>query len=352
MAEINPPGYLQALNTHRASTDRGMGNFLMGGLLAASSLKSWGGVHPSYGAAANVTQNGTPNMSVNVGSFAAAIPGTENITQGTYFVYNDGTVNKAIAAASGVNPRKDAVIAQVLDAEYSGASNLWQIAVVTGTPAASPVLPTLPVNSLLLAEVNVLTSATSITTANITGRQVYASALGGMQICTSATRPSLALIPRGTLIWELDTSKLLSSLGSNYGLNYVDTNDTGAWVSWTPSINGTLGNGALACRYKLLGKTLMYVFKYTLGSTSTIGNGSFTLPFGRLTPAASGGDGFHGVGRATDASAGTNTTLFGLEVGSGSVTPFTSSSVATSATGPFTWTTSDVLTMCGTLEIA
>jgi hypothetical protein len=51
-----------------------------------------------------VTENGTPNMTVNVATGQVAIPGTEGTYQGVYIVENRGTLNVTIAAADGTNP--------------------------------------------------------------------------------------------------------------------------------------------------------------------------------------------------------------------------------------------------------
>lgn len=162
-----------------------------------------------------VTQNGTPNMSVNVAAGRAWIDGTESATQGTYTFYNDGTVNLAIAAASPTNPRKDLIIARIRDAQYSGASNTGAVEVVTGTAAASPVEPTVPANSIVLALVDVAANATSITNANITDRRRRASALGGVVVCTSNTRPTSGLYV-GLAIFETDSKRLLYYNGTDW----------------------------------------------------------------------------------------------------------------------------------------
>lgn len=133
-----------------------------GGVLAAGELA--------------VTAQATPNMSVAVAGGRAWIPGTQiaNVTgqtfstQAAYFGLNDAPVSLTISAADPTNPRIDRVVAYVQDAFYSGAVNSLSLAVVTGTPAASPSAPAAPSNALTLATVAVAANATSITTANIT----------------------------------------------------------------------------------------------------------------------------------------------------------------------------------------
>jgi hypothetical protein len=158
-----------------------------------------------------VTQNGTPNMSVNVAAGRAFIRGTEtgSLNQGAYSFFNDGAVNLAVAAADPTNPRRDLVIAQVRDSNYSGAVNDARLTVVTGTPAASPSDPTPPANALVLARIAVAAGATSVVTANITDLRTRAAGLGGVQVCTSTTRPSGASLDEGDIIFETDTKELL-----------------------------------------------------------------------------------------------------------------------------------------------
>lgn len=119
-----------------------------------------------------VAENGTPNMSVNVAAGRARINGTESSFQGAYFVESRSTENLAVAAADPTNPRKDLVVAKVQDAAYSGVTNAWSLAVVTGTPAPSPAEPATPANSMVLAMIDVPALDTAITNSQITERRV------------------------------------------------------------------------------------------------------------------------------------------------------------------------------------
>ena len=164
--------------------------------LMAATITASGGVVDAGGYA--VAQNGTPNMSVNCAAGRAWVPGNQigNIggttfnTQGQYFVLNDATVNVPIAASNPTNPRIDIVVLQVLDAQYSGSSNLAQLAVVTGTPAVTPVAPAAPSNSITLAQVAVAANATSIATGNLTDTRTYSA----QQAATNAQGLKNALV--------------------------------------------------------------------------------------------------------------------------------------------------------------
>lgn len=186
------PIFLQA-GSHPAEETR----LMLGGMLGAATGSFAGGVassDPAHGVARGadfaVTQNGTPNMSVNVGAGGAFIRGTQNANQGAYHVWNDGTVNLSITAADATNGRRDLVIAQVRDAFYSGATNDARITVVTGTPAASPVDPSLASfpNALVLARITVAAGDTAINTADITDLRTMAKILNACPVFGSTTQ--------------------------------------------------------------------------------------------------------------------------------------------------------------------
>ena len=183
-----------------------------------------------------VTQNGTPNMTVNVATGQVVVPGTEGTYQGAYICENRGSLSVTIAAADATNPRYDLIVARVRDAAYSGATNTFAIEAVTGTPAASPAEPTIPANSWVLARVEVVALDTTITTSNIvdrrttgTGQFGQASALGGKIICTSTTRPTAPF--EGMVIYETDTDYEFTYSGSAW----VQTSHLGALTSYTPT---------------------------------------------------------------------------------------------------------------------
>ena len=234
MAEVTPPGFLQnAGNVHTAEILRSSYSGLLHGVRTASSLVARGGVVLGMGGSLNVLQNGSPNMSVNVSSGQAYVPGTEGTKQATYVCVNDATKNLTITAADGTNPRIDIIVAKVQDTLYSGAVNSWSLAVVTGTPSGSPAIPTAPANSILLAQVLVGAGVTSIVNANITDRRVYMAAAGGVIPCASNSRPDTTTVPPGTIIYEADTTLHRKLIGSSWLLlsPYRQTNTLGSTTS-------------------------------------------------------------------------------------------------------------------------
>lgn len=170
---------------------------MLGGMLGAATGSFSGGVassDPAHGVVRStdlaVTQNGTPNMSVNVAAGGAFIRGTQSANQGAYHVWNDATVNLSITAADATNGRRDLIIAQVRDAYYSGATNDARLTVVTGTPAASPADPSLSAypNALVLARITVAAGDTAINTADITDLRTMANILNSCPAFSSTTQ--------------------------------------------------------------------------------------------------------------------------------------------------------------------
>lgn len=195
--------------TLRRMFERGQGwDVRTAGGLATSGIAN-GGVCRYFGSATTgdfaVIQRGAgANMSVDALLGGGLVGGTESASQGMYFVYNDATANVVISASDPTNARIDVIGLQIRDKEYSGGTDDARLLVITGTPAGSPVVPTLPSNFLSLAHVAVAANAASIVTANITDKRVQTAGKGGIIICTSVTRPTVNLWP-GMVIIETDT---------------------------------------------------------------------------------------------------------------------------------------------------
>jgi hypothetical protein len=154
-----PPSWLQN-GSHPAENDR----------LTTQALWATTGIIKSN--SLEVTANSPAGMSVRVASGWAAIVGTTQANMGTYVGYNDAQVILSVTAADPTNPRIDLVCMTVNDSYYSGATNNVVLQVVAGTPAGSPVTPTLPDNSISLATIAVGAGVTQINTGNITDTRV------------------------------------------------------------------------------------------------------------------------------------------------------------------------------------
>jgi hypothetical protein len=343
MTERNPAVWLQA-GSHPAEDMRRMIGALavVPGIVGATDLA--------------VTQNGTPNMTVQVAGGRAFIAGTEGTYQGTYLVENRGTTSLNIATAHATNPRKDFVVARVQDAGYSGATNAWSLAVITGTPAAGASNPndtvgdpTPPANSIVLARVHVPANDTTIGNAQIidlrTARvgQQRATALGGWVICKSTTRPVTPW--EGLTIYEDDTDKVLSHDGSNW----VETLRLGAWEAWTPTIKWgatTHTPGAVEARFcRLAGRTIVGRIHFKVGTVSGTGSITFTPP---VTPAPIANAGIvqdymtHvGFGAAITVPGGAPSSFFANFDGTQCYMRTTAGNAAITHNSPSTWASGD-----------
>lgn len=131
----------------------------------------------------------------------------------------------------------------------------------------------------------------------------------------------------------------------------------GAGTTWTPTLGGgwALGNGSMDAAYTLIQKQMFLSIAVTWGTTSTFGGTSltFTLPSGITLPRAQ----VLAV-RAGDASAAASYDgVAGITTG-GVCTPiFTPAAAGGASRGatstiPFTWASSDVVVISGSVEVA
>jgi len=159
MALRTPPSWQQNAS-HPAENDRltMQAIFATTGIIGPTSLQ--------------VTQNSPTGMTVLVNAGWAAVVGNYQSNMGVYSIYNDAATTLTITTANSSNPRIDLICATVSDAYYTGSSNTVAFQVIAGTPAVSPVAPTLPTNSISLATIAVAAGATQILTANITDTRV------------------------------------------------------------------------------------------------------------------------------------------------------------------------------------
>jgi len=162
MALRTPPSWLQN-GSHPAENDR----------LTTQALWKTTGIINAADLA--ITQNSPTGMSVLAASGWAAIVGTTQANMGTYIAYNDASTVLTVTTANPSNPRIDIVVITVSDAYYTGSLNTVALNVIAGTPAASPVAPSTPANSILLATIAVAAATTAITNANITDNRVLAT---------------------------------------------------------------------------------------------------------------------------------------------------------------------------------
>lgn len=133
-----------------------------------------------------------------------------------------------------------------------------------------------------------------------------------------------------------------------------------AWAAWTPTLaNLTLGNGTVTARYVRAGNTIVYRFKFKLGSTSAVGVApTFTLPVAPAADYVSQEDNSLGVVSILDSGAalytgglrfdgGSTVQVFAVGAGGTYAGPVQITSLI-----PMTWAVSDCIVVNGTYEAA
>lgn len=199
MAIISPPAWLQA-GSYPARTDRlsAISSMLWYAGFAADEsapMRPRQGVRPSYqGIQMKVRAASTPNMTVIINAGMAFIDNHDTNGYGTYVLINDNDASLNIPAAGGAGQfRKDSVCLSVYDSETAGASDLARLEVISGPYAASAgatVRGTIPPNAIVLADVAISPSQTSVTNSNITDARNYTVGLGGVAPIPSTVAPN------------------------------------------------------------------------------------------------------------------------------------------------------------------
>ncbi|MGZ3140795.1 hypothetical protein ACVDFE_02080 [Lentzea chajnantorensis] len=162
------------------------GAFLAVGANAVNPLSSYrDGVLPSaYGGGLYldlmiVPDSPTPGMAVRsyLGQCVISRSG-----QGPYVSTLRSTGRIDLPASSTTNPRRDLIVAQVLDASIGDADTRTRLWSVTGTPAGTPLLPAVPTGAIPLAELAIAANATQVTSANITDLRRAAGIRGAVRL--------------------------------------------------------------------------------------------------------------------------------------------------------------------------
>lgn len=148
-------------------------SFTSGGTVTSMAVQS--GVLGSVGGL-QVVPNSGMNVVVYAG-FAIIANSTSNL-QGAYKAGSMVSNTITVAASDPTNPRIDLIVINVNDIGTSGSDAFIQT--ITGTPAVSPIAPTAPANSLILAQISVPANTTTISSGLITDKRTFAAAAGGI----------------------------------------------------------------------------------------------------------------------------------------------------------------------------
>jgi hypothetical protein len=151
-----------------------------------------------------VTPQGSPNMTVAVAAGTVVINGT------TYTISANGAVTVGAASASD---RRDIITVNTAGTISCTAGTACGTAGWVRTTAANPpVKPSIPANSVILAEVVVKSSTTSIAAINITDKRPIGGATPGTLIARAQYSPAVAgsytLVVATTGLTALDSTNL------------------------------------------------------------------------------------------------------------------------------------------------
>lgn len=216
-------------------------------------------------------------LTLSVASGVAVLQGS-GVNQGAYVLVNSSDDTITLNTANATLPRKDAVIARVYDATdgVGGNGNQWVIDKVTGNPAASPSLPSLPTDSMLLAEVNVLAAATTVTSGNIVDRRTFTIAAGGVLPVSGGALPTDPA--PGQIVYATDTNTLQVWNGSLS--SWVSLHEAGGWTSLPLPTGYTSVSPYPVPAYRLeSGKRVIFRGACNVSSSNGVGT-KFVMPTG------------------------------------------------------------------------
>lgn len=163
-----------------------------------------------YGTGSPLLVQASSGMNISVNAGFAFVQGTVSGTAGMYEGCLDTTSTLTVTTSDPTNPRIDNVIVRFID--NGNNTSTGTVEITAGTPAASPVAPPLPANSLLLATIAVGALASSITAGNISDARVYTVATGG--ILPMANTSGGITGPAGLYVHDLSNGRLKVSDGS------------------------------------------------------------------------------------------------------------------------------------------
>ena len=292
--------------SYSAQATRQAFSALMGLAPSGRPLGATSGVRPGT---PTTTVTITNNTTWNVAAHAGVLDVESSPLAAPYMYATTGGDSGTITAANATYARVDIVYVQVSDnVQDSSGSETGAIGYLAGTPAASPTAPATPARSMVLAQITV-------------------PAVGGGNPTVSWVAPTWGAVP-----WTTYTPQ------------------------WTSSqTNPTIGNSVVQGRYRLLGKTVDFYIRLTIGSTAdATGAGTFyfslPLPISPSTMAA-----WIPLGGATlqDVSASNRYVRSAVTTGdTNHIALSDDTGTLVTQTVPVSVASSDIITITGTYETA
>lgn len=270
----------------QAGTYNGVDDRRLIGMLLTQGTDPLSGIGRVY-AGLVVQAKGTPDWSVNVTAGRCVIP-TPASDGGGFYLFNDAVANVVVTAV-GSQPRIDLVVAEVVDPDYAGALSQGQFRVIQGTPAGSPVAPTQPSGTLLLATLTHAGSATSVASGAISNATTNDALVGWAKDTTSY--PSL-----GVNTFSMATGSFAVKAGHSYKIESdvtMSTSVANAWIAqylylginaavvWGTSLARNRQDTHVGADYNINTRTSVR-YKPTADGTLQVGWG-VNVPFGPAT---------------------------------------------------------------------
>lgn len=197
--------------------------YLAGAHDANTGVLIGSGTAPDTGLSVNA-QSPTTNI-VEVTPGAAMVQGT--------FYKNDATETIQVSANGSGNARIDTIILR-----KDIAAQTVRLAILTGTPAATPIPPTLTQNlvtyEIPVADIAVASGFVSITQADITPRRYFANAADGVYLLDILNNSGDSLQTGDVVVWDTTANRAVKTTTT---LN--DPTVAGVWIGYTA--NGGYG---------------------------------------------------------------------------------------------------------------
>jgi hypothetical protein len=226
-------------------------------LTAASGVGGEQGVTAASGF--NVTQRGAgANMSVDVSSGLAYVVGDDVANQGTYQVWNDGTVNVTGWTVPGAGTYHHRLVLQIQDKLSNGAYSGYVAALVPVLDAGGG-LPAEPASAITLATIDIPSGSGSITNSMIND---YRERVGPV----SASRTSDLARTHVTAYTDDPVLQLLNLQANAQYVFWAELGYTGGTGA---------GEGDITWKFRVSGSTTM-----SYGAVRNNSNGTFSGAFG------------------------------------------------------------------------
>lgn len=277
----------------------------------SAGLGVQGGIARHSDTSLAVTVNASDVVTVQPG--AVVIPGNFGTGNGVYRTALASAETGTLTARNATNPRIDLVVFRVLDTSVVAGHGAYtgRIEIIAGTPAASPVAPSLPTLAVELARITVPIAGGAAATVDSSFRQ-FSAALGGILPVATATRLPSTPNPKWVRAVAIDTGReyiwngtawvLLNSPGGVLGFAQLAADVTGLSATAAPgtdvaglSVAVTVGAGRrlrlsvdLGVAHSTVGSvtfisfyegsTLLFVRGLHMGAANTLGfSGSMAL---------------------------------------------------------------------------